>query len=137
MKLVFKRILLLFLIIISVFLFSCTKEEEIVDSDNLLITTYNGKSVSEYTIHTELQDKYLKGDYKLASVYAKADKELSKALGVTIDFSSTVSDSKKYSFYLDLNDNFNNPCIIETSEKNQDRVNNSIECSVYTFHNQR
>ena len=113
-----KKLLIIVLLFLSFSLFGCTKKEVEEDVDSLLPKEYNGEAIPLYSIHTEKQTKYLSGDYKLASVYGKGSEELSKPQGITIDFSSLVSDASSYEFYLDLDDSFSNKTIFTTREKN-------------------
>ena len=113
-----KFLLFTLLIIASLFIISCgTNDKTNIDEDELLLKEYNGETIPIYSIHTEKQNKYLSGDYKLASVYGKGTEELSKPAGITIDFSSLVKDSSSYTFYLDLSDTFSNKSSFVVNEK--------------------
>ena len=50
-------------------------------------------------MHTELQMKYLQGDYNLISVYAQGEEELSKPEAITLAWDAT-KDVKDYDVYL-------------------------------------
>ncbi len=126
-----KKILIVLLLFICIFCISCKKDEEIHDYDLDIITTYNGETIPSYYIHTELQDKYLTGDYKLASVYGKGDKELSKPNAITIDFSGKVRASTNYEFYLDLNDDMENKIVFSLTEPKIELKNLKIKTVYY------
>ena len=98
MNKIIKKLFIIVLLFLSISLFGC--KEKIVDS-----------------IHTEKQAKYLSGDYKLASVYAKGSEDLSAPAPVVIDFSSLVGDASSYEFYLDLDESFNSKMTFTTIEK--------------------
>ena len=98
---VIKKLLLVIILVFAFFAIGCgNKSEE-----------------NEYSIHTELQNKYLAGDYNLASVYAKASEELSKPNGVVIDFSKIIDDASSYEFYLDLHNDFSSSKVYTITSK--------------------
>lgn len=132
MKIVKKLLIILFLTL-SCFLISCGKKEEesFHDYDEDIIKEYNGEVIPSFSIHTEKQNKYLTGDYTLASVYGKGQDELSKPQGIEVDFSSLVNDASTYEFYLDTSDEFSNPWVFNVSEKKITLTNLMIKTVYY------
>ena len=125
-----KKLLIIILLFISIFVISC-KKDEIHDYDLDIITTYNGEAIPSFYIHTALQDKYLTGDYKLATVYGKGDQELSKPNPIVIDFSGVVRASSNYEFYLDLNDDMENKVVYNLTEPRIELKNLRIKTVYY------
>lgn len=72
----------IFLILVLLLLsttFSCKKKEEL--------------GTNEYSIHTNLQNDYLKTDYKLATIYANGKKELSYPVPIKLTWDSSFCSS--------------------------------------------
>ena len=64
---------------------------------SLSMLSCNNEGIPNYNLHTELQIKYLEGEYNLISLYAKGTEELSKPEGVLLewnDFSSSEYEVK-------------------------------------------
>ena len=115
MKKYIKRIfLLLAIIILPLTLISC------------------GSKPVSYEIHTELQKIYLEGDYKLISVYAQGEEELSKPKAITITWDS-IEGISNYEFYLSENKKFDNYRIFETNEAEVELKNLKIHTIYYWY----
>ena len=74
-----KTLLSLLLILSLVFLGACGKNDTQVEE------------VDIGNFHTELQDKYLSGDYTKATIYAKGSMELSRPLPITLTWDNSAS----------------------------------------------
>lgn len=127
-----RKILLVFLLLFIITLsFGCNKnkkEEVIYDSNSLY---YHDELIPTYSIHTELQNQFLTGDYKLGSVLADGTKEVGKPLAVTIDFSDIVEVCDSYQFIYSENDKFTEYKEITVSNSSVDLINLKINCSYY------
>ena len=115
MKKLFKKLS----VILSVFLFVLT------------LNSCNG-NVTEYEMHTEVQASYIEGDYKLISLYARGDQELSKPKPITISWDAS-KDVKDFSFYLSKDKKFNEYRLYKTNVAQIDLINLEIHTNYYWY----
>ena len=125
-----KRLFILLLLFFLSFSLACGKEEYI-DEDSYLITTYNEEVIPLYYIHTKVQDDFLNGEYKFATIYARGQEELSKPNPIVIDFSSQIRNSTSYEFSLDVSDTMENRIVFRTTEKRIELKNLKIKTVYY------
>ena len=106
----------------------------IILSAFIIIFTLNScnSNVVEYEIHTEAQITYLEGDYKLISLYAKGDQELSKPKPITISWDAS-KDVKEFSFYLSKDNKFNDYRLFKTNIAQIELINLEIHTNYYWY----
>lgn len=119
-----KKILTIsFLFILCLFtLTSCGKEKS---SDFDLQVSKN------YDIHTEIQKEYLLDDYKLISVYANGQKELSRPKSIKITWDEM--NTSQYSFYLSETKKFDNKYLETTTTNEIELYNLKINTKYYCY----
>lgn len=109
-----KFILLILIIILLSTSFSCKKKEELKNN--------------EYSIHTDLQNDYLKADYKLATIYANGKKELSYPVPVKLTWDSSFCSSLNGNVVYEIK-------IYEDKEKNILVSDEKVKDTYYEIYN--
>ena len=110
---------LLILLMIVVVLGGCNAEK------------YNSP-IEQFEIHTELQMKYLQGDYKLISIYASGEEELSKPEAITLTWDAT-KDVKDYDVFLSEDPKFKEYRLFETTVAQVEVKNLKINTVYYWY----
>lgn len=101
---------------------SCGKEKK-SDFDLQVSLTYD--------IHTEIQKEYLANDYKLISLYANGQKELSRPESIKITWDEM--DTLEYNFYLSETKNFNDKYLETVTINEIDLINLKINTKYYCY----
>ena len=103
---------------------SCGENDNTEDNQTVVIE-------EKYEIHTELQSKYLAGDYKLINLYAKGKEEFSKPLPITIKWN--LDSNKEYNFCLSENEDFSVYRELKTDKNEINLINLKINTVYYWY----
>ena len=106
-----------FLIIFVLLLTGCTNQEN---------------DVEKFQIHTELQEEFLKDDYRNVILYAKGKEELSKPLPVTLNWQLDVSNDV-YVFHLSESKDFKDENTLEVKTNSIEIYNLKIQTTYYWY----
>lgn len=123
-KIVLKLTLLILLMIFGVTVISCGSDEEGENNTPVAVE-------DKYEIHTELQSKYLAGDYDLVSLYANGSEELSKPMPITVKWN--LATNEEYTFYLSEEETFNSCRTFKVNTNQIDLINLKINTTYYWY----
>lgn len=101
---------------------SCGKEKK---------ADFDLQVASSYDIHTEIQKEYLANDYKLISLYANGQKELSRPQSIKITWDEM--ETLEYDFYLSETKNFSEKYHKTTTINEIDLINLKINIDYYCY----